>query len=169
MGKKKHAKYVQPDSTDVVWALLADARKFHPHLEEAQITVAYRKDWRADKDGIRTLGKCKKVSAVEKIFHGFDFVIVLNHDIWVSDMLDAKKKLAILDHELCHAQVKLTEDDEPIVDHNGKPEYRCRKHDLEEFREIVERHGLYKADIVAFVRVALERTQQPLLTDAKEA
>ena len=166
--KQKGPQYLEVTAADSTWKLLAKARVHHPHLEEARITLAYRKDWKADKDGLRTLGKCKKVSAVEKLFHGFDFVIILNADVWLSTMLTEKQRLAIMDHELCHAQVSEDEDGNALTDHDGRPKWRCRKHDLEEFRDIVDRHGVYKQDILDFVKSAMERMGQPLLDSEKQ-
>jgi hypothetical protein len=161
--KKTGPKYISVTEGDSTWLLLDKARMHHPHLAEAKITLAYRRDWKADKDGLRTLGKCKKVSAVEKLFHGYDFVIILNFDVWMSEVLDEKKRLAILDHELCHAQVVEDKDGATVTDHEGRPKWRCRKHDLEEFRDIVNRHGVYKQDILDFVKEAMEKMGQPLL------
>jgi hypothetical protein len=165
--KKTGPKYIAVTEGDSTWLLLDKARVNHPHLEKARITLAYRADWKADKDGLRTLGKCKKVSAVEKLFHGWDFVIILNHDVWVSKMLTEPQRLAILDHELCHAQVVEDKDGATVTDHEGRPKWRCRKHDLEEFRDIVKRHGIYKQDILDFCKAAMERQGQPLLAAEK--
>jgi hypothetical protein len=82
----------------------------------------------------------------------------------MSEVLDEKKRLAILDHELCHAQVVEDEEGNTATDHDGRPKWRVRKHDLEEFREIVARHGIYKQDILEFCKTAMERMGQPLLS-----
>lgn len=39
---------------------------------------------------------------------------------------------------------------------DGLKEWRLRKHNIEEFREIVARHGQWKSDIQEFVKVAME-------------
>ena len=66
-----------------------------------------------------------------------DFIIIVNKVIY--DDLTPKQKTALLDHELCHAIVKVTEDDEG----NEKIKFSIEEHDFEEFNCILERHGLW--------------------------
>ena len=116
--------------------------KHHDHLAEARIALVWRAGWKKSKDGQIILGKCKKASDYDRTFAEYDFVILLNEKVYPS--LSGKQQLALLDHELCHAAVRF--------DKHGNSKYRIRKHDLEEFRSVVERHGCYKADIEEFVK-----------------
>jgi hypothetical protein len=61
-----------------------------------------------------------------------------------------------------HAQQACDKDGKPREDERGRPVWRVRKHDIEEFREVVERHGCYKSDLEAFVKAALEARETPL-------
>jgi hypothetical protein len=70
------------------------------------------------------------------------------------------QRTALLDHELCHAAVKLDKHGETTVDARGRVIYRTRKHDLEEFSSIVERHGLWTSDLERFA-AALRKSQEP--------
>jgi len=63
-------------------------------------------------------------------------------------------KLALLDHELCHCGTSKNA--------KGEPVYYLRRHDLEEFEEVVRRHGLWRAGVVNFVNASLEKEQMPL-------
>lgn len=136
------------------YALLADAReRWHPHLSEARIVLAWRKNWTSDRDGNLVLGKCQKASDLHRWLAPYDFVILLNQEAWPE--LTPAQRLALVDHELCHAQVTQGEDGRPKRDEVGRPVFRVRRHDIEEFREIASRHGCYKADLEAFVRAAL--------------
>ena len=45
--------------------------------------------------------------------------------------------------------------------------WRIRKHDLEEFREIVARHGTWKGDIEKFAEALLAKKNEPLLNQAQ--
>src|SRR3990167_6477780 len=79
----------------------------HEHLSEARIALAWHRGWKQDKDGRLTLGKCKKASDLDRELAEFDFVIILNHEAWHDPGCRDKQKRALMDHELCHAGVKL--------------------------------------------------------------
>ncbi len=138
----------------------------HEHLIEAKICLAWNLSWSADPDGRLILGKCKKADDLGRQLHGYDFVILLNQEVWECADFTAAMQNALMDHELCHAQVKR---DDPVFDELGKIVYRMKKHSLEEFREIVQRHGIWKDDIRAFMVTALkastQRHQEPLMSE----
>lgn len=143
--------------------------KHHQHLKDAKIAMAWNFSWKADVDGRLILGKCKKVAPIDRELHGFDFVIMLNFDIWNSAEFADKQRIALVDHELCHAEMAVDEETgEQKADEAGRLQWRMRKHDIEEFREIVQRHGLYKADLVDFAKTILEKAKTPLLEQAQQ-
>jgi len=61
----------------------------------------------------------------------YSFVITIAADTW--NTLTPAQRKALIDHELCHCVFK---EDKPAM----------RGHDLEEFGEIVERHGFWRKD-----------------------
>jgi hypothetical protein len=122
----------------------------------ARVALAWCKNWKADVDGIVTIGKCKKASELDRELASFDFVILLSQSFWYE--ANEKQRAALLDHELMHAAVQYDADGEPVVDTRGRQVYRTRKHDLEEFSDIVGRHGCYKRDLEQFA-TALERAR----------
>lgn len=65
----------------------------------------------------------------------YKFVIEFDRERW--DELTLPQQEALVDHELCHCG-------------NDADGCYLRHHDLEEFREIVERHGFWKDDIRQF-------------------
>jgi hypothetical protein len=99
--------------------------------------------------------------------HQYDIVILLNHEAWNSAEFSEKQMRALLDHELVHAEVAKNDDGEVKTDEQGRTCYRIRKHDIEEFTEIVHRHGLWKSDLARFAQVAMEQKKAPLLRMAK--
>jgi hypothetical protein len=105
------------------------------------------------------LGKCKKASDLDRELAPFDFVILLNRDFWLNPHVSDGQRQALLDHELMHAAVQYDENGDAKFDERGRACYRIRKHDLEEFADIVTRHGCYKRDIENFAH-ALSRAQQ---------
>ena len=142
----------------------------HKHLSDAKIAIAWRFGWKPDTDGRVTLGQCRKRSDLDReLGNGdsqFDFVILLNHEHWNS--ISTAEQQAIMDHELCHAEVCKDANGEPKTDENGRRVWRIRKHDLEEFREVVSRHGRYKSDIERFGEV-MDRSRPLLKAHKPEA
>jgi len=137
----------------------------HDHLDSRRVAVAWRFGWIADPDGRLVLGQCKKASDLDRELHDFDFVILLNWDFWSSSEVTEEQRAALMDHELCHASEKLDGDLEPVFDIRGRKKFRIRKHDIEEFRCIVDRHGLYKSDLQAFAEAIKSAQENPLFAD----
>lgn len=139
---------------------LVDA--YHQEVSGAEFAIAWNRTWTPDADGRCILGQCRKVSDLEReVFEvaGYDFIIILHEEFWLNPRVSDIQRRALLDHELMHAAVKYDQNGDPELDARGRTVYRIRKHDLEEFTEIVDRYGCYKADIEAFAR-ALRRAEQ---------
>lgn len=132
----------------------------HEDLRDARIALAWCTSWKPDVDGRVTLGKCKKASDLDRELAAFDFVILLRRVFWRDERVLDPQRSALLDHELCHAARKFDDNGEPVIDERQRPVYRIRKHDIEEFTDIVARHGCYKADLEAFA-AALRRAALP--------
>lgn len=137
--------------------------KWHKEMEYAKIGLAWRKALKADKDGHLMLGKCVKQSELTREFAAYDFIIVLNREVWNDLLFSDEKKKALVDHEMCHAAQSLDEFGEQKYDERGRAIYRNRKHDIEEFRDIVTRHGCYKKDLELFAEALLKKRAMPLL------
>lgn len=151
--------------------ILAQMRKFHRDIDQASIALAWRKNLKPDKDGHLILGKCVKVSDLQKEFAAYDFIILLNREVWKDAEFTDDKKRALVDHELCHAAAAHDEDG-ARYDERGRRVFRCRKHDIEEFHAIVQRHGCYKRDLELFAEALLKKRKTPLfegvITDGQE-
>jgi len=169
LPKPKPVNYdVIPDSDDAYKLLTEVRNKWHDDLDGAKIALAYRKRLKRDKDGLLVLGRCVKVTDLQKEFSPFDFVIVLNSETWRDTGFDKKKKMALLDHELCHATLSLDKDHDRRNDEKGRTIYRLRRHDIEEFRSVVEHHGCYKADLEKFAESLLKKRTAPLLAGLED-
>jgi hypothetical protein len=136
--------------------------KWHPHLEEARIALAWKVGgWKPDRDGIMKLGQAKKASDLDREMKPYDFVILLSQTGW--DELSKEQRLALVDHEASHCEVSRDErTGEVRLDDRGRKVYRMRHHDIAEFRAVVKRHGLYTRDLEEFVKVAVEQKNVPL-------
>jgi len=139
----------------------------HNHLADAKIGMAWRMGWRADADGHLRLGQCRKRGDLDRELDGFDFIIMLNREAWPT--LNDKQKRALIDHELCHAQLSMDADGNPKRNDRDRLVCRLRKHDTEEFRAVVNRHGLWTADLEAIARAAINDAKRPLLAVAEAA
>jgi hypothetical protein len=133
--------------------------KYHAELTDARIALAWREAWKPDGDHRLTLGMCVKATDLQRELVAWDFVILLNREVWGEPEFTRERKLALLDHELCHAARSKTKLDIPRIDERGRPVWRQRGHDIEEFRCIVERHGLYKQDLERFFEAILRNRQ----------
>lgn len=151
----KQAKYqlIPRDSIDgrKMYELLDElVSAHHDQVINARFALAWNRTWKPDSDGHVKLGMCRKASDLDRELAPYDFVVILREDFWTSPAVDDKQRRALLDHELCHASVKYDKDGEPARDAKDRVIYRIRKHDIEEFSEIVARHGTWKRDLESF-------------------
>lgn len=131
---------------------------YHPHLVDADIVIVWRTGWKEDADDRLILGQMHKASDMEREINGYDAAMLLNKEAWAK--FDVRQRAALVDHELLHLDVARDDAGDPKEDERGRTVYRIRKHDIEEFRDIVSRHGCYKADLVAFAEEILRRPPQ---------
>jgi hypothetical protein len=143
--------------------LLVDAHHADLSRTDVRIALAWATSWTADVDGRLTLGKCKKATDLDRELAPYDFVILLNRDFWQNGRVTDAQRQALMDHELMHAACVYDAHGEIKVDERGRTCYRIRKHDLEEFADIVTRHGCYKRDIEDFAQ-ALARAEHSVST-----
>lgn len=140
--------------------------KYHPHLRGVKIAYLFKakpmevaveehtpvdaprpKPRKAKKATHRWIAKCSLVSGKYRLLFtdDFKFIITADQEIW--DELTEAQRVAVMDHELEHAK----------FDDDGKP--RLKRHDIQDFRSTVERHGLYMNDVRAFYE-ACERGKE---------
>lgn len=158
--KRVSYEVIHPESVvgHPLYALLEElVATHHPELERARIALAWCTSWKPDVDGRVTLGKCKRASDLDRELAQYDFVILLRKAFWLDPRVTDTQRTALLDHELCHAALTYDDNGEPVEDERGRLVYRVRKHSIEEFTEIVERYGCYKADLEQFA-YALRRS-----------
>jgi hypothetical protein len=167
-GQRKANYTLIPEGTAPYKLLIEARRKWHRTLDEARIALAWRTRLKSDKDGHLVLGKCIKVSDLQKEFAEYDFIILLNKEVWDAVDFAREKQLALLDHELCHAAPVLDKFGGDVKDERGRRVWRMRKHDIEEFRSVVEHHGTYKRDLEAFAKALLKKAGAPLLAGVED-
>jgi len=135
--------------------------KYHQHLIDFDVRIEYVFIDKTPKaKGREVWGTCRKISNLNAFLaNGQDgsdpfFVITISEPVW--EVLPPKSKVALVDHELCHAWAEAQQDEET----DGSEDVvklSLRPHDLEEFSCVVRRHGLWRDDIQAFVDAALKQ------------
>lgn len=115
---------------------LADVliKNFHPYLKDCNIGFVFRSE-ASTSGGKTTLATTSKVTAKFKPYltEELDILIVIAEDSWSQMSLDQRR--ALIDHQLCH------------ITFGGTSGWTTRCHDIEEFEEILDRHGLWKSDL----------------------
>lgn len=156
--------YARADEIREIAGPLID--QFHPHLKDATILYVWRSEHASD-NGKPTAGKARKLSGLSAYLAQREFssavkrakgdegpeeymsklyLMEIAADIWAE--LTASQRIALIDHELCHFA-------------GG---YDLRGHDLEEFTDVVRRHGLWKPDLAELIEAAVQKPlfEQPI-------
>lgn len=127
-------------------------QQHHHDLDDVRIDYVFRSET-AKSAGKEIWGKARKISGLNAylgrhtdtdsdVVDGDDFfVIEISEPVW--RILDDKQRRALVDHELCHCTTAFDED-------TGELTLKVRSHDLEEFRAVVDRHGIWRDDIQSF-------------------
>ena len=133
--------------------------KYHQHLDGVRIEYVMG-DKTPKHGGKETWGYVRKVSSLPAYLasdpadqKGGDvapfFVMVISEPVWVNLMPD--KRVALVDHELCHCGVE--------VDDEGNSKLVTIPHDLEEFTSIVRRYGLWREEVRDFFHTAKAKSK----------
>lgn len=118
--------------------------KYHPHLLEARVGFVFRETAQRT-NGKEVLGAAQKMTEKLQVAGlDLDFIIWVSAADWTK--MTIIQKQALLDHELCHC---LYEDGEA----------RIRPHDFEEFKEVIERWGLWHSSLW-LAKPAIEKALQ---------
>jgi hypothetical protein len=139
-----------------VLALMREAiDQWHPPLLDARIGVVFRSEaqLKGDSKVLATISKVQKATAV---LARLDYVLWISRPDWGN--MPRAARLALLDHELCHA----------VEDDNGN--WAIRDHDVEEFFEVIQRHGLWRRSLTQLGQVvAAAQARLPGLEDESDA
>ena len=110
--------------------------QWHEHL--TNVTIAYLSVEEMKTRNVETWAKIRKASPVEQALSpGTDLILVVNETVWGE--LSKAQRIALLDHEFCHAAWD-----------SEKGEIKMAHHDLEEFNTVVRRHGYWRESIKLF-------------------
>lgn len=144
--------------------------KHHHALDDVRIEYVFRSET-AKSRGKEIWGQARKIGGLNAYLSQEEgpseaaagdvdyFVIEISEPVWRD--LDAGQRKALVDHELCHCTTELNED-------TGDLALKLRHHDVEEFRAVVIRHGLWRPDLSDF-SAALPEKQRSLDDAATDA
>lgn len=125
---------VEPDALDLVQEAIDS---WHPALHHARIGVCFRSEPQK-RGNSEVWAAISKVSPHVGVLARLDYVLWLAKPVW--EKLPRAGRLALLDHELCHAF------------QNDNLDWSIREHDVEEFYEIIERHGFWRPALARLVQ-----------------
>lgn len=128
-------------------------------LKKLKIGMAWRAGWRADQDGVLTLGQCRKRGDLDRELDDYDLIILLNEDAFPT--LKPPEKERLIYHELTHAQVVMDKDGDPKVNDRDRIVMRIRKHDIQAFKCEIEEYG--DDDLFEIAKGRMEDAKRPLL------
>lgn len=111
--------------------------QFHEHLIGVRIEYVFRSKAKKG-SGKVVLGSARKITGLSAW---------LASPEWSE--LNERQRAALVDHELSHCFAERDDD--------GSFKLSMVPHDLEEFGAIVRRHGLWKSDVRAFVKIGAEQ------------
>ena len=137
--------------------------QYHGDLLNARILYLFTTAKRKKCDRIR-LASAKKFSPLERYLSsrhfddvdepdvnaGADFLMLIDVKEWQT--LQQRQRIALVDHELCHCGRF-----EKIVKHSLVGYWVIRGHDVEEFSDVIARHGLWRADVEVMAKVIQQR------------
>ena len=154
------------DVNDIANEIIA---RHHPHLVGIPFYYVFHPKAKMEAKTHMVLAKASKLSGLpallaRNMLPQFDFgdsqdaecfVISVAFDAW--EKLSASQRRALIDHELMHCGI---DQDEKLYLH---------PHDIEDFGDIMRRHGLWKPDLREFARAISQGPQGELFTDDANA
>ncbi len=141
----------------------------HPHLQDhARKLVDYYYRYGG---GVDWGGKCKKCTAFERHVTSMMFFLFISMDAWKA--MSAQQRVALVDHELCHIQRDHTEQinsetqqwERKWCNADDPDSWSIRKHDVEEFSDVIYRHGLWETGIEKIAAAVRKADQQLTIED----
>lgn len=110
-------------------------------------------------EGKVTVGMAIRVDDRNWAIHKTDALIEIARDVW--EEASEQFRQALMDHELSHISVVMDEAATPVMDEStGRIRIRIKKHDIEEFADVLERHGAYHESLRVFLDAFAKNKEQ---------
>lgn len=137
------ALYSKAPEVEKIASDLIEVVEDHQPLDDVTMLYVWR-DQAGRSGGRKVLGRARKLTGLNAYLatgsNAALFVIEIAADIW--EGLEPYQRRALVDHELCHCKVSYND--------HGEQKLSIRAHDLEEFGGVIDRHGLWLADVQTF-------------------
>ncbi|MFP7694200.1 putative metallopeptidase [Bacillus subtilis] len=142
----------------------------HPHLKDAKQQIGFY----LREGNSKWAGKAKKCTAFERHMTDYMLFVFINKAAW--ETMPEEQRAALVDHELCHFTREEWEEPDPkdpskwvtVYGAATDPDsWGIREHDVEEFSEIIERHGLWDTGIETFAEAVRAADHQMTISDVQ--
>lgn len=156
------ASYQQTDSLDEIIAELIEQKPYHQDLFVTGVTVQvlfHSNETPLKLRGIRAYAYVKLTSLKDRALGQKDATIVVDYAPWM--VMDPKRQVALIDHELYHLCVCKDKDGKNATDDLHRPKMSLRKHDIEVgwFVEIAAEHRDASIEVMQATGIALAHRQ----------
>ena len=155
--------YIESNSLNIYGREIMD--KYHSGLKVLSVRFILREKAQHTRDKI-VPAKTYRCSDRDKNCHGHDFIIEVAKDVW--DAADERFRTAIVDHQLASIGVYYDEEGEPMRLPNERIKTFVRPPDIQEYHEVMERHGAYHVDLRKFLSVLEEKEKKPATTTTQD-
>lgn len=141
-----------------------------PDLVDVRFGVSWHNNMKPDSDGRTELGMSRLVGDPARQQCSLDVNIILNQEWWHHNATTDEMRKAMLHHQLMHVGVRKDDNGDVKTDELNRPRLYNRKHNVEEFREVISAHGMYVDELAQTYRIMRESEanhpeQQPVNPD----
>ena len=138
------------------------------HLADARIAIAWRKGWPAVQDRIK-LGQMKMASDCDRAYKDYDFLMLLNAEVYRQGANEESLTMTIHWCLLCGAPA-LDREGEQKTDEKGRACWNTRKPPIVQFPEILKIYGIEKVlGLTVDAITAAKEGPRPLLDAIEKA
>ena len=118
-----------------------------PDLIDVRIGICWHHNMKPDTDGRIELGICRLVGDPARQQCSLDVNIILNQEWWHHNATSDEMRKALFMHQMMHIGVRKDDNGDVKKDELGRVRLYNRKHNVEEFREVIQEYGLYVDDL----------------------
>lgn len=130
----------------------------HEELREARIAIAWATAWRTDQDGFVLCARISRPSDLDRELAPYDLVLQINRAWYYRLSTTEFLRRVKLDTALQSVTRRIDRAGEPAHDERLRPLYRGVKPDVQEYKVILERYGIYSSEIER-LEVAMRRAK----------
>jgi hypothetical protein len=135
---------------------LVDAH--HEGLRDARIAIAWALAWKPDQDGYIVCAKISRPSDLDRELAPYDLVLQINREWYYRPSTTVFLRRVKLDTALVSVTCRYGGDGAPVHDERLRPLYRGVRPDVQEYKVILERYGIYSSEIER-LEMAMQRAK----------